>query len=313
MATYYKISDEDLGNIADAIRELRGEKHPIRPIEFSKKVRDIINNGTTTDNFDAFIEGSSCVVNTNAQEIFGSYFLANNSGITTFNAPMIETLSSSIFCSATALRNVFMPNCTKIIGSYAFSGCSNLLNVSLPKLSYISARSTFHTCGALSVISFPELQRIDECYDTFYSCTNLVSFNAPKLSEIISGDGIFRNCLKLTTFNAPNLFSGCYALEKIIFPKLNKLGGGYMFGWCSNLSQVIFAYGGVVTLTNYPTNIFYYTPMTQSSYLGYYGSIYVPSAYLSSYMTDSYWSYFSSRIATITDDMWAEINAMTAI
>lgn len=47
------------------------------------------------------------------------------------------------------------------------------------------------------------------------------------------------------------------------------------------------------------TNIFAYTPMSSSSYLGYFGSIYVPASLLASYKTATYWSQYSSRMVGI--------------
>jgi hypothetical protein len=44
---------------------------------------------------------------------------------------------------------------------------------------------------------------------------------------------------------------------------------------------------------------FVYTTLSLSSYLGYYGSIYVPASLLASYKTAQYWSQYSSRMVGI--------------
>ena len=44
------------------------------------------------------------------------------------------------------------------------------------------------------------------------------------------------------------------------------------------------------------------TPMSNSVYLGRFGSIYVPSALLSDYQNDYIWSLFSNRIVGLTDE-----------
>jgi hypothetical protein len=46
-------------------------------------------------------------------------------------------------------------------------------------------------------------------------------------------------------------------------------------------------------------NVFDSTPMTKTSYLGYYGSIYVPSSLLASYKTATNWATYSSRMVGI--------------
>lgn len=47
------------------------------------------------------------------------------------------------------------------------------------------------------------------------------------------------------------------------------------------------------------TTIFYNTPMSSSTYLGYFGSIYVPSSLLNSYKTATNWTFYSNRMVGI--------------
>ena len=340
MATYYKISDEDLADIASAIQEKGIGVNYFNPSEFAQKIGEIaISDEQKT--FDDLLEGNLTELNTNATAIRESIF-NRYSALTTLNAPMVETLKTSAFYYATGLETVNIPKCTRIdayafggclllsrielpllesiTGSYAFMNCSNLLNISLPKLSYISASGLFYQCSALSEITLPELLKIDNASSMFYYCSNMTQFNAPKLSEIYNATETFWFCTKLTTFNAPNLaiisgrysmFGYCSSLEKIIFPRLSKLYAWSPFYYCSRLSQVIFAYDGVVDIQQSADQLFANTPLTTNGYIGYYGTIYVPSSYVGSYWNNRYWNYLSSCITSITDDMWAEINAMT--
>ena len=48
---------------------------------------------------------------------------------------------------------------------------------------------------------------------------------------------------------------------------------------------------------------FYNTPITNSSYLGYFGSFYVPKSLLAAYVTDSRWGAYPSRFTTIEDNL----------
>ena len=72
---------------------------------------------------------------------------------------------------------------------------------------------------------------------------------------------------------------------------------------CKNLS--------VVMLTSYSklgsvyTDAFNSTPIVNSTYLGYYGSFYVPESLLASYLGDANWATWSSRFAVITSEIEA--------
>ena len=66
---------------------------------------------------------------------------------------------------------------------------------------------------------------------------------------------------------------------------------------CTSLSAIIFT----KYISSIYTDYLYRTPMQSSSYLGYFGSIYVPASYVQSYKRAQGWSYYSSRITSITD------------
>ena len=51
----------------------------------------------------------------------------------------------------------------------------------------------------------------------------------------------------------------------------------------------------------YNTTALSNTPFVNSSYTGQYGSVYVPASLVASYKRSTTWSYFSSRITSITD------------
>ena len=74
---------------------------------------------------------------------------------------------------------------------------------------------------------------------------------------------------------------------------------GYTYNNCSKLSTIIMN-GSNVPLLN-GASIFSNTPITNSTYLGYYGSIYVPNSMVDRYKTTSYWKSYASRITSITD------------
>ena len=53
---------------------------------------------------------------------------------------------------------------------------------------------------------------------------------------------------------------------------------------------------GLAFDVNLASDAFNNTPMKASSYIGKFGSIYVPAAYVDSYKSSTNWSIFSSRI-----------------
>ena len=74
---------------------------------------------------------------------------------------------------------------------------------------------------------------------------------------------------------------------------------GYTYNNCSKLSTIIMNGSNVVLING--TSIFSNTPITNSTYLGYYGSIYVPNSMVDKYKTTTYWKSYASRITSITD------------
>ena len=93
-------------------------------------------------------------------------------------------------------------------------------------------------------------------------------------------------------------FEGCDALTDIYLPACTSLSS-YAFSGCSKLSALILTKNSVVSIYN--TTALDNTPFSYSSYIGQYGSIYVPASLVSSYKRSTTWSYFSSRITSITD------------
>ena len=93
-------------------------------------------------------------------------------------------------------------------------------------------------------------------------------------------------------------FEGCSVLTDIYLPVCRKLSS-YAFSGCNKLSALILKYTSIVSIYN--MDVLSNTPFVYSSYTGQYGSIYVPASLVSYYKKSTTWSYFSSRITSITD------------
>lgn len=199
---------------------------------------------------------------------------AMNRGLTSIYCPSVTTIGSYIFCSCYSLTTISFPSCTSI-GNYAFSSCYNLTTISFPECTIIG-NNAFNNCYKLTTISFPECTSIGA--QAFQSCSNLTSAYFPECSILLTS--AFRNCSNLTI---------------ISFPKCTSIGS-YVFSSCSKLESAYFMGSSIISLG---TNVFNFTPMVNSSYLGYYGSIYVPASLLASYQTATYWSQYSSRMVGI--------------
>ena len=74
---------------------------------------------------------------------------------------------------------------------------------------------------------------------------------------------------------------------------------GYNYNNCSKLSALILD-GSSVTLP-VGVSVFSNSPITNSTYLGYYGSIYVPNSMVDRYKAETIWKSYASRITSITD------------
>ena len=114
-----------------------------------------------------------------------------------------------------------------------------------------------------------------------YSFTNnswLENISMPTLERIT-----LTSCPKLTDLYMPNAISNYSYFLNV--------------SSCTSLSAIIFT----KYISSIYTNYLYRTPIQSSSYLGYFGSIYVPASYVQSYKRAQGWSYYSSRITSITD------------
>lgn len=136
--------------------------------------------------------------------------------------------------------------------------------------------NAFYYCTKLTSVSFPSLATITDegvFNQAFYNCTNLVSADFSKLSYIDSSTGGFRQafygCSKLESVNFDSLqsvyadfqeaFKNCTSLTKISFPSLNNLGSQrfgyssstYMFGGCTNLTEIHFRADMQTTIESY--------------------------------------------------------------
>lgn len=211
-----------------------------------------------------------------------AYFIGagafNNCGLTNAVFLSAYNIGSSAFASCSALSSVSFPLAV-LIQQYAFSSCVSLPSIDLPVAVSVHT-GAFMNCTSLSEVSLPAVKYIGN--SVFYNCQALTSIYAPNLQTI--GSSTFRSCSSLTQLSFPMLsmisasaFYGCTSLESL-----------YLLG------SSVCRYGST---TNNMYSAFISTPMVNSTYLGHYGSIFVPESLVGEYKNASDWLSLSARIA----------------
>ena len=252
--------------------------------------------------------------------------LQPKTGSNIWNPAYSGILDSSIASQAT---DIVIKKLATSIGSYAFYGSSSYAFSKLATVNDIGGTiqtigtNAFRFCSSLTSVSFPNATSIGTY--AFASCTSLTSASFPNVTSI--GNWAFASCTSLTSASFPNVisignwaFQSCYTLQEANFPLISNaplyafrycssltkaiIGGskgmsGYAFNSCKSLSQIFIVGGSVGSLVSTALS---YTPMSQSSYLGYFGSIYVRQSLLSTYQTKAVWSTFKDRIVGVEEE-----------
>ena len=115
---------------------------------------------------------------------------------------------------------------------------------------------------------------------------------------------MFSRCINLSSISIPNCsyrgnaaFSSCSSLLSISLPNCSFIGRSAFIS-CTKLESIYILSTSIPILSG--SNAFYSTPLSLSTYLGYFGSIYVLSSLVDSFKTATNWSTYSSRIVAYT-------------
>jgi hypothetical protein len=235
----------------------------------------------------------------------GAYAFYHCSKLSEYSFPKCTQIGGYTFYSCIGLKSLNFPDC-RVLGDRAFKACSNVSEIYFPNVSKVSD-DAFAGCKNLTEISLPQCYTIGA--SCFQSCSNLVSINIPKLTA--TGFGLtscFDSCYKLSNINdiyascstTSYMFRQCSALKSIA---INTNNIGYStFDRCISLESVyILTVSSKISLS---ANAFSSTPIINSSYLGYYGSVYVPSKALNYIQSATNWVSLSSRLAPIPNDSY---------
>lgn len=261
------------------------------------------------------IERTISSITNNAISIIGSYAFAECHNLVSASFGNVSVINGYAFAGCNNLSNVSFPNAS-VIGYSAFSGC-RLTNTNFPSVTSIGV-SAFTNLGNYCSLYFPMLSSCGT--HAFYNCQRLMYVDLGNLSIIPSY--CFEMNYYLSSFNAPSVgiveasaFSGA-SIQSVNHPILSALHSN-AFGYCGKLSifssplayigssafyrctklgEVYLTGSSLCSLQN--ANAFISTPMALSSYLGHFGSIYVPASLVDSYKTATNWVTYSNRITS---------------
>lgn len=185
------------------------------------------------------------------------------------------------------------------VGPNAFTYCDSLTSVNLPIANTINY-SAFCSCNSLTSVNLPTATSIDSY--AFNFCPHLVNVSLPLVTTLART--VFGRCTSLTNIDLPSVtiigssaFSGCRNLETVKMSAASYIYV-YAFTGCSKLTSLYLLSNSVCGLQG--SNAFSSTAMLNSTYLGYYGSIYVPSSLVDAYKSATNWAYLADRITAYT-------------
>lgn len=187
------------------------------------------------------------------------------------------SVDSYAFQSAT-LGTVVLPK-VKTINSYAFDNVMLSTSMSLPEVTSVRAYA-LQSARGFSELALPKCSYVDQYAFRYASITTL------KLGGNMS--------LGTTTYTL-----GGTNITNIVFnSNISYLSYGYQMADNTKLARVVFR-GDILDYGTWydATTVFANTPMSTSTHLGYYGSIYVPSSLIDKYQ--SIFSTYYNRITTI--------------
>ena len=204
---------------------------------------------------------------------YNNYFVKDLFEGTLWSAPFSEITRygaanqyAAYFRACTNLSEVYLPNCSGTLASWAFADCTNLTYISIPLVTSLGAQafintnlsifskdmlrdSTLTSIGMSAFRNCTNLQKVNLgnfsngiSYSTFTSCYSLSKFDAPLITFI--EDAAFASCSNLRSMSSfanvsyigISAFMGCTSLSHISFPAVTLVKSSAFYG-CTSLSS----------------------------------------------------------------------------
>ena len=191
----------------------------------------------------------------------------------------LTTIGEYAFYNYTKLALTSLPDGLTSIGSYAFQKCSSLALTSLPDNVWEIGGSAFQYCKGITSLS-------GNCRITIFGSA---AFNGDSTNRMQLAHVSFPNMAVAslsTVFGSSTENNACQLLEDADIGNTSGIAAN-AFANCNKLQTLILRKtGSICTLAN--VNAFLNTPMRGYNSLS--GTIYVPSALISTYQTATNWS-----------------------
>lgn len=230
----------------------------------------------------------------------------NNRAMSFVEFPKCTSMSDYAFCACRSLVTASFPVLTGLY-SWTFAWCSSLKTAYFPQCSFVG-QSAFYCDKNIEVACFDNVTETGNY--AFYS-VGWSSISFPKLVKV--GWQCFAHNSNLRQVYLPQgksisagAFSGCTGIEMVSLPSCSIIYQD-AFRNCVALKSLyllgnsVTALGGVAAFAS--------TPISNSSYLGEYGSVFIRESLLEKFKSNTYWSYYSNRLVGLTDDEIAQLDA----
>lgn len=287
----------------------------------------ILNASTIT--FSGFAPASMCnglekIDLSNVNFVWGaSWFFYSCARLSEVNIHFINTnppIGFRAFQQCPNLEKIYFKGgsqsyCSAIyISDYAFANCPKLSRLDFFTSSttvQVTGSGVFMQTGLLSFSGRTMGNPIGQY--CFANCSSLKYVRFSMIGTFSTKESVFLNCSNLSYVSfgrdfyeiGSSAFASCSTLPSMALGRVTtRYQGTYIhtgaFIGCTNLSKLyIFYHSETSIVTNLQhSNVFFSTPIADSSYLGYYGSIYVPDFMYSSFITATNWIIYSDRIVS---------------
>ena len=260
-------------------------------------------NTVTTINSGAFTNCMELVLTSlpSGVTIIGSGAFNSCSKLALTSLPSgLTTIESNTFYSCSKLALTSLPSGIVTIGGNAFYNCYILALNALPNNVTTIGSGAFSNCYALTLTTLPNtITAINT--GAFQYCENITSISCTGTITTLGGSaflGSSAHPMKITSVNFPNMAistlsatfgsstaaNACQLLEFVDLGNTNNIGST-AFTNCSALKTLVLRRTDAICSLTY-SNAFNYTPFASD---GTGGTVYVPSALISTYQTATNW------------------------
>ena len=250
------VNEENLTNIANAIREKNRETTTYKPSEMARAIQEIKGGipekGIVINEYDE--EGYATDVSVVGFTELPSYYFYSGSNNSTDYGNVINkylktvrlpenmtSIGKSVFNYCKKLQTIELPSSLTSIGEYSFCNCGSITTIKIPSGVTTIPTQAFSNCG-LETIELPDgLTSIGK--QAFNNCVELNISSLPSSLTSI-GENAFWYCSSLALTELPSgltsiedsAFQGCFELALSSLPSGLTSIGDYAFSNCTKVT-----------------------------------------------------------------------------